>query len=155
MKLPMHVQFFIGLISMKIIILFTEKWPNIAILQWGRGDLDENRHFIVPPRRHSFPPRKRSRVCTHFVKTSSPNFVFSSAYVVCSIAHNIKSSRPPCSLFSLSIDVFPSYFFQNSDLFGLTNERTDQTILAGSDDFELCAIEQSRRGPPAGASARS
>ena len=51
--------------------LFTDKCPSIGNLQWG--DLDENRHFIVPPRRHSFPPRKRSRVCTHFVKTSSPN----------------------------------------------------------------------------------
>ena len=51
-----------GLISMKIIILFTEKWPSIADL--------ENRDFIMPPRRHSFSLRKRSRVCTHFVKTS-------------------------------------------------------------------------------------
>ena len=57
-----------GLISMKIIILFTEKWPSIADL--------ENRDFIMPPRRHSFSLRKRSRVCTHFVKTSSPYFFF-------------------------------------------------------------------------------
>ena len=35
--------------------------------------VDENRHFIVPPRRHSFPPRKRSRVCIHFVTTSPSN----------------------------------------------------------------------------------
>ena len=46
----------------------------------------------------------------------------SSACILYSIAHNITSSRPPCSLFSISVDAFPP-FFQRSDLFGLTNER--------------------------------